>query len=107
MMDLLIIGVPITWLSFTCYLFWFITSANHNVFISKKYANTLWKIHKGNQCCNGKKWTAINHKEGKIIGFNCDCGYTYSQKKPVLSSSPKNIHQNISSNSEIYSRILL
>ena len=43
------------------------------------------------------------HKDGKIIGFKCDCGYTYSQTKPVLSSLPKNIRQN--SNSEIYPTI--
>ena len=86
MIDLLIISIPIIWLSFTCYLFWYVTSANHNVIITKNiitknYANTLWKIHKGNQICKGLKWTTITRKEGKIIGFKCDCGYTRIAKK--------------------------
>jgi len=53
--------------------------------------------------CRGNKWRAIMHKDGKIIGFKCDCGYAYSQTKPVLSSLPKTIHQN--TNSEIYPKI--
>ncbi len=107
MMTLLLIGIPVIWMSFVCYLFWYITSAKHHVFITKKYATVLWKIHKGNQNCSGVKWTAIMHKKGKIIGFKCDCGYAYSQTKPVLSSLPKTINQNTNSNSEIYSRIKL
>ena len=105
MMNLLLIGIPVIWMSFFCYLFWYITSAKHYIFITKKYANVLWKIHKGNQMCKGIKWRAIMHKDGKIMGFKCDCGYTYSQTKPVLSSLPKTIHQNTNLNSEIYPNI--
>jgi len=51
------------------------------------------KVSNGGQLC----------KDAKIIGFKCDCGYAYSQTKPVLSSLPKTIHQN--TNSEIYPKI--
>ena len=105
LIDFLLIIMPVFWMTFVCYLFWYLTSAVHNVFISRTDASALWKIHKGNQHCKGKKWKSITQKEGKIIGFECSCGYSYSQKKLVISGSLRNSTQKIFYNQYILSRI--
>lgn len=105
MQNFLFIITSIFWMIFGCYLFWYITSAMHNVFISRADANALWKIHKGNQLCNRKRWKVITQKGKKIIGFECSCGYSYSQKKLVISSSPRYTSQKIMYNQHILSRL--
>lgn len=105
MLNFLFIISLISWMIFVCYLFWYVTSAMHNVFISKSDASALWKIHKGNQNCYGKRWKKITRKKGQIIGFECSCGYSYYQKKLVLASSPKYSSQKIFYNQHILSRI--
>jgi hypothetical protein len=104
LLNLLFIITPVFWMTFVCYLFWYLTSAAHNVFLSRIDASALWKIHKGNQQCKGKKWKSITQKQGKIIGFECSCGYSYTQKKLVLSSSPR-ISSQLIYNKHILSRI--
>jgi len=97
--------MPFFWMIFAFYLFWYITSAVHNVFITRTDARALWKIHKSNQHCKGKKWKLNTQKNGKIVGFECSCGYFYNQKKPIISSSPKNASKKIIYNYRILSRI--
>jgi hypothetical protein len=56
-------------------------------------AKTLWHIHNKNARCNGHKWQPISRKGGKISGFECDRGYKYTQKRPLLSN--RTIHSQI------------
>jgi hypothetical protein len=81
------------WASFTGYAVWYLTSAKRNVPITFDDAKTLWKIHKKNAKCPGHKWRPISRRGGKISGFECECGYKYNQKRPIISSMPKNSHR--------------
>jgi hypothetical protein len=92
MIDPLIIAIPATWALFASYLAWYATSAKRNVPITFDDAKALWHIHKKNARCNSHKWHPISRKGGKISGFECDCGYKYTQKKPLLSGRPKHSH---------------
>jgi hypothetical protein len=72
---------------------WYVTSAKRSVPITFDDAKTLWEIHKKNTKCTGRKWRPISRRGGKISGFECECGYKYNQKRPIVSSMPKNNHQ--------------
>jgi hypothetical protein len=100
-----VITIPIIWMIFSVYLFWYITSANYNVLITRKDAKTLWKIHKSNRNCSALKWKTLKNKKGKIIGYACHCGYQYCQKKPILSRIPRDSSQKITYNPTILVRI--
>jgi hypothetical protein len=92
MMDKLIIILPAIWVLFASYLVWYVTSAKRNVAITFNDAKALWHIHKKNVRCSGHKWRPISRKSGKISGFECECGYKYTQRRPILSGKPKNSH---------------
>jgi hypothetical protein len=62
-----------------------IGATERNVPIKTGDANIIWILHKQNSRCNCKKYRLLNHKKGKITGFQCECGYKYSQKRPLIS----------------------
>jgi hypothetical protein len=73
------------WISFAAYLSWYVAAAKTSVPISIKEAKTLWHIHKQNTACKGNKWEPVSQKGDMVKGFKCECGYKYTQKKPVVS----------------------
>jgi hypothetical protein len=79
--------VPTLWACLAVYTAWYFTSAKHYAPITRKEARTLWHIHKHNAECSGKKCTEIRRR-GKIIGFECECGYKHVQKRPLIIPTP-------------------
>ncbi|MGQ9545428.1 MAG: hypothetical protein ACUVQX_06550 [Candidatus Bathycorpusculaceae bacterium] len=75
------------WTIFVVYATWYLTSAKRYAPLTPYEARILWKIHKQNIACDGKKWQIIK-RGGKIIGFKCECGYKHIQKRPIVSSTP-------------------
>src|SRR3990170_2654206 len=94
MIDTLTIVLPTLWVSFTCYLVWYATSAKRTEPITIDDAKMLWKIHKKCSSCTSHKWQPLRRRNGKIQGFKCECGYKYTQKRPLISNMPKSNHQN-------------
>jgi hypothetical protein len=74
---------PTMWLCFASYTTWYVTKAKHYSAITDTEANQLWTIHKRNMNCNGRKWRQIKHR-GKIVGFQCECGYKHIQHRPIV-----------------------
>ena len=87
MFDTLDILVFTSWTLLVAYATWYFTSAKYYAPLTPNEAKILWKIHKQNINCDGKKWQLIKH-HGKIIGFKCECGYKHTQKRPIVASTP-------------------
>jgi hypothetical protein len=79
--------MPASWASFTIYIIWYITKAKHYSPITPLEARQLWTIHKETTHCNGQKWRQIK-RSGKTIGFQCECGHKYIQKRPIVAHLP-------------------
>jgi hypothetical protein len=62
-----------------------IGATEHTVPIKIEDANAMWTLHKLNSGCDCKKHRLLSQKKGKTIGFMCECGYKYTQKKPLIS----------------------
>jgi hypothetical protein len=75
------------WTFFVVYATWYLTSAKDYAPLTPYETKILWKIHKQNIGCNGKKWQMIKRR-GKIVGFQCECGYKHVQKRPIVASAP-------------------
>ncbi|MEM3696553.1 MAG: hypothetical protein QXQ94_03490 [Candidatus Bathyarchaeia archaeon] len=75
------------WTIFVVYATWYFTSAKHYAPLTPYEARLLWKIHKQDISCNGRKWQIIK-RGGEIIGFKCECGYKHIQKRPIVASMP-------------------
>ncbi|MEM3700088.1 MAG: hypothetical protein QXL57_04385 [Candidatus Bathyarchaeia archaeon] len=87
MFDTLEIFAFVLWTIFIVYATWYFTSAKHYAPLTLSEARLLWKIHKQNIGCNGRKWKLIKRGD-KIIGFQCECGHKYIQKRPIVASTP-------------------
>ena len=75
--------IPTMWLSLGFATAWLLLSAKRVVPLTRKEAETLWKIHKQQTKCRAEGWQEIVRKN-KIIGFECECGYNHVQKKHVI-----------------------
>lgn len=75
------------WMSLLGYVAWYFTSAKYNAPLSPGEADMLWKIHKRDRKCHAKSKHVIK-RGGRIIGFECGCGYKHIQKRPVVAGKP-------------------
>ena len=74
------------WVFFAGYLVWYTTAAKCDAPLTVNEARVLWKIHKRNTNCTRHKWRRITCKSGKVLGFECECGYKYTQKRLISSN---------------------
>jgi len=79
--------VPAIWTCLAVYGTWYLTSAKQYAPLTPKEAQVLWKIHKRESGCNGKRMQKIRHK-GVLVGFQCSCGYKYIKRKPIVNRHP-------------------
>jgi hypothetical protein len=76
-----------TWGCFVVYLSWYVGKVKWCYPITSAEARQLWIIHKRDTHCKGRRWRQL--KKGKqTVGFQCDCGYRHTQKRPVLAHAP-------------------
>ncbi len=52
-------------------------------------AKVIWTMHKKTTHCQGHKMQPIKRTGNKIVGFKCDCGYKYTQKRPLINGPPR------------------
>jgi hypothetical protein len=81
------IFLPAIWTIFTGYLLWYMVAVKRSAPITVDEAKMLWKIHKKTAHCTGQNWKPIARKGGKLEGFQCECGYHYAQKRPMLAGT--------------------
>jgi len=60
--------VPAVWTCLAVYGAWYLTSAKHYAPLTPQEAQILWKIHKQQSGCKGKRMWRIQHK-GVLVGF--------------------------------------
>ena len=84
-----IIVLPAVGTIFMGCLLWFMIAVKRSEPITVDEAKMLWKIHKKTTHCGGKKWQPITRKGDKLKGFQCECGYNYSQERPMLAGTYK------------------
>jgi hypothetical protein len=81
-----IFGIAL-WTAFVIYTTWYFTSAKHYAPITSAEAKILWKIHRRNSGCEGRKWRELK-RGGKIVGFECECGQKHIQRRPIVVRAP-------------------
>jgi hypothetical protein len=86
-----IMFVPAVWTIFTGFLLWYMVGVKRGEPITTDEAKMLWKIHKTNSHCLGKNWQPLVKKGGKLKGFQCECGYKYIQKRPLIAGTHKTL----------------
>lgn len=71
------------WLSFTGYILWFTFGAKKFQPMTLEDLALIWRIHKHQNGCRASQIHDLLVKEDEVVGFNCDCGYQYLQKRLI------------------------
>jgi hypothetical protein len=69
-----------------------------------------WKMHKQHSHCGASVLKCLLTRGGKVVGFKCNCGYKYLQKKsvtqganyhPLVNAEPITIKSKIKSKNQL------
>jgi len=71
------------WLSFVVYMLWYVFRAKEFRSLTLDDLALLWRIHKHQTGCKASRLRDLLVKNGEVVGFNCDCGHHYLQKRLI------------------------
>ena len=74
-----------------------LAAIKREIAIDPEDAKVMWTLHKQNDTCKCRKWRLLRRKKDQVIGFQCECGYKYTQKKPIIFRMPAKNKERLSS----------
>ena len=80
---LLILLVGSFWLAFGAYLLWFFFKAKTVQPLTLDDLALTWKVHKQQNGCTASRIHGLIKGDNEIIGFKCECGYEFIQKRLI------------------------
>ena len=86
LMLLLVVGL---WLALGGYSLWFFFRAKTVQPLTLDDLALTWKVHKKQKGCNASRIHGLIKGNNEIIGFKCECGYEFIQKR-LITQKPLN-----------------
>ena len=80
MLDVLMAG---SWVTLVVYIMWFIFKAKTVQPLTIDDLALTWKVHKQQEGCTASRIHSLIKENDEIIGFRCDCGYEFVQKRLI------------------------
>ena len=80
---LLILVVGSLWLAFGGYIVWFFFRAKTVQPLTLDDLALTWKVHKRQKGCKASRIHGLIKGNNEIIGFKCECGYEFVQKRLI------------------------
>jgi len=71
------------WFLLGAYAFWLITKAKTLHPLTLDDLALAWKLHKHEASCKASQIHDLLVKKNEVVGFKCDCGYEWLQKRPI------------------------
>ncbi|PVX24851.1 MAG: hypothetical protein CW691_06300 [Candidatus Bathyarchaeum sp.] len=71
------------WIAFVAYLVWFFFKAKTVQPLTLDDLALTWKVHKQQTGCTSSRIHGLIKENDEIIGFSCDCGYEFIQKRLI------------------------
>lgn len=75
--------VPVFWLILAAYSIWFSFKAETLQPLTLDDLALAWKIHKQQTGCTASRIDSLVTKNKEVVGFKCDCGYKFLQKRLI------------------------
>jgi len=89
MLDLLLCSV---WFIFGAYSFWFCTQTKTFQPLTLDDLALTWKLHKQQTRCKASHIRSILTKNDEVVGFKCDCGHEFLQRRLITQKAHKHVH---------------
>jgi hypothetical protein len=88
MLDLLLWG---SWFILGAYSSWFLFKAKTYQPLTLDDLALTWKLHKQHAGCKASRIHSLLTKNDKVVGFKCECGHEYLQKRLITQKVRKNV----------------
>ena len=84
LLDLLMLGF---WLALVAYVLWFLFKAKTSQPLNLDDLALTWKLHKQQKGCTASRIHSLMTENEEVVGFRCDCGYEFIQKRLITQRS--------------------
>jgi len=91
MLELLMWG---SWIILGVYSSWFFFKAKTFQPLTLEDLALTWKLHKKQRECKASRIHSLLTKNDEVVGFRCDCGYEFLQKRLITQKMPVYTHAN-------------
>jgi hypothetical protein len=80
MLDLLLLG---SWLILGTYSLWYLFRAETLQPLTLDDLALTWRLHKQQTGCRASRIHSLISRDDEVVGFRCQCGYEFLQKRLV------------------------
>ena len=97
----LILLVTGFWMTLVAYVLWYFFKAKTIQPLTIDDLALTWRVHKRQCGCNASRINGLIKGNNEIIGFKCECGYEFIQKRLITQKprentvSPKTIQKQL------------
>jgi hypothetical protein len=85
LLELFMVGC---WILLVVYVLWFMFKAKTVQPLTIDDLALTWRVHKQQKGCTASRINSLIKENEEVIGFRCDCGYEFIQKR-LLSQKPR------------------
>ena len=80
------------WFALVAYVLWFVFKAKTVQPLTIDDLALTWNVHKQQKGCNASRIHGLIKENDEVIGFKCDCGHEFIQKR-LITQRP--VEQNV------------
>ena len=92
LLELLTLGF---WSTLAAYTIWYLFKAETVQPLTIDDLALTWKVHKQQKGCTASRINSLIKENDEVVGFRCDCGYEFIQKRLITQKSHATIsHSN-------------
>jgi hypothetical protein len=71
------------WLALVVYCFWYFFKAKTFQPLNLDDLALTWRLHKQQTGCTASRLHSLLARNNKVVGFKCECGYEFQQKRLI------------------------
>jgi hypothetical protein len=86
LLELLLVGF---WLALAVYCFWYFFLAKTLQPLLLDDLALMWRLHKRQTGCAASRIHSLLERNNEIVGFRCECGYVFQQKRLITQKAMK------------------
>lgn len=71
------------WVALVVYCFWYFFLAKTFQPLTLDDLALMWRLHKQQAGCRALQLHSLLERNGEIVGFRCECGFEFQQKRLI------------------------
>jgi hypothetical protein len=79
------------WIMLVAYILWFMFRAKTVQPLTIDDLALTWRVHKQQKGCSASRIHSLIKENDEVIGFRCDCGYEFIQKRLITQKAMQTI----------------